>query len=127
MRKPRVLALTLTWSTAVRSSHTAPLSAHGGYSSSHGMPIPSSGPVHSSWNAFAAHFTSRDHRAWSSIHNTVCDRGLLHNIHFHTSHHTTNMQHELPTEDCASPHNADGPAYTGRPAADHLRILASRV
>ena len=46
-------------------------------------------------------------------------------IHFHTSHIShirANTRHELLTADFASPHTADGPAYPGRPAADHLQL-----
>ena len=46
-------------------------------------------------------------------------------IHFHTSHIShirVNTRHELLTADFASPHTADGPAHTSRPAADHLHL-----
>ena len=46
-------------------------------------------------------------------------------IHFHTSHIShirVNTRHELLTAAFASPHTADGPAYPGRPAADHLHL-----
>jgi hypothetical protein len=46
-------------------------------------------------------------------------------LHFHTSHIShirANTQHELLTADFASPHSADGPAYTGRPVAHHLQL-----
>ena len=46
-------------------------------------------------------------------------------IHFHTSHIShirANTRHELLTADFASPHTTDGPAYPGRPAADHLQL-----